>query len=30
VLRFLPPLVLPEHLLVEALEVVQKAFAAET
>jgi len=28
VLRFLPPLVLPEHLLTEALDVVEKALAA--
>ncbi len=28
VLRFLPPLVMPEHLLVEAFEVVEKALAA--
>ncbi len=28
VLRFLPPLVMPEHLLVEALGVLDKAFAA--
>jgi len=30
VLRFLPPLVMPEHLLVEALEVIEKAFAAQS
>ena len=28
VLRFLPPLVMPEHLLVEGLEVLEKALAA--
>jgi 4-aminobutyrate aminotransferase/(S)-3-amino-2-methylpropionate transaminase len=28
VLRFLPPLVMPEHLLTEALDVVEKALAA--
>jgi 4-aminobutyrate aminotransferase/(S)-3-amino-2-methylpropionate transaminase len=28
VLRFLPPLTMPEHLLVEALDVIEKAFAA--
>jgi 4-aminobutyrate aminotransferase/(S)-3-amino-2-methylpropionate transaminase len=27
VLRFLPPLVIPEHLLVEGLEVIEEAFA---
>jgi 4-aminobutyrate aminotransferase / (S)-3-amino-2-methylpropionate transaminase / 5-aminovalerate transaminase len=29
VLRFLPPLVMPEHLLVDALEIIEKAFAAQ-
>jgi 4-aminobutyrate aminotransferase / (S)-3-amino-2-methylpropionate transaminase / 5-aminovalerate transaminase len=29
VLRFLPPLVMPEHLLVEALEIIENAFAAQ-
>jgi 4-aminobutyrate aminotransferase / (S)-3-amino-2-methylpropionate transaminase / 5-aminovalerate transaminase len=29
VLRFLPPLVMPEHLLVEALEVIEQAFATQ-
>ena len=28
VLRFLPPLVMPEHLLEEAFDVVEEAFAA--
>ncbi len=28
VLRFLPPLTMPEHLLVEALDVIEKAFAS--
>jgi 4-aminobutyrate aminotransferase / (S)-3-amino-2-methylpropionate transaminase / 5-aminovalerate transaminase len=28
VLRFLPPLVMPEHLLTEAFDVVAEAFAA--
>jgi 4-aminobutyrate aminotransferase/(S)-3-amino-2-methylpropionate transaminase len=28
VLRFLPPLVMPEHLLVEGLDVLEKAVAA--
>jgi 4-aminobutyrate aminotransferase/(S)-3-amino-2-methylpropionate transaminase len=28
VLRFLPPLVMPEHLLDEALTVLEKAFAS--
>ncbi len=30
VLRFLPPLVMPEHLLVEGLDVVEEAFADVT
>ncbi len=30
VLRFLPPLVMPEALLNEALDVLDKAFAAAT
>ena len=30
VLRFLPPLTMPEHLLEEALAVLDKAFAAAT
>jgi 4-aminobutyrate aminotransferase/(S)-3-amino-2-methylpropionate transaminase len=30
VLRFLPPLVMPQHLLIEALEIIEKAFAAQT
>jgi 4-aminobutyrate aminotransferase / (S)-3-amino-2-methylpropionate transaminase / 5-aminovalerate transaminase len=29
VLRFLPPLVMPEHLLTEALDIIEKAFAAQ-
>jgi 4-aminobutyrate aminotransferase/(S)-3-amino-2-methylpropionate transaminase len=28
VLRFLPPLVIPEHLLEEALTILDKAFAS--
>jgi 4-aminobutyrate aminotransferase/(S)-3-amino-2-methylpropionate transaminase len=28
VLRFLPPLVMPEHLLREALEIIEKAIAS--
>ena len=28
VLRFLPPLVMPEHLLLEALDILEKAFAS--
>lgn len=28
VLRFLPPLVMPEHLLVEGLDIIEGAFAA--
>jgi 4-aminobutyrate aminotransferase/(S)-3-amino-2-methylpropionate transaminase len=30
VLRFLPPLVMPEHLLAEALDVIEQAFADAT
>jgi 4-aminobutyrate aminotransferase/(S)-3-amino-2-methylpropionate transaminase len=29
VLRFLPPLTMPEHLLVEALDVIESAFLAQ-
>ena len=28
VIRFLPPLVMPEHLLKEALEIIDEAFAS--
>jgi 4-aminobutyrate aminotransferase/(S)-3-amino-2-methylpropionate transaminase len=30
VLRFLPPLVIPDHLLREGLDVLEEAFAAST
>ncbi|MFI0355112.1 4-aminobutyrate--2-oxoglutarate transaminase [Actinomadura sp. 9N407] len=30
VLRFLPPLVIPEHLLLEGLDLIEAAFAAQT